>query len=395
VRIAHIVPSYLPGHRYGGPIASVHGLSRALVQRGHEVDVWTTDMDEGQRLDVPLGERVEIDGVDVRYFQTRGPARVRWAPEFAGAFERAVGDYDLVQAHGVFVATTSRALSMAQRAGVPTVLSPRGMLMSSMLEARGAFRKRWWLRQFDERNLRGLVGLHLTAEAERRELPNLGFRWTKQVAVIENGVEPASFDGDWTALREDVAALCTADARFLLFLSRVHWKKGLDRLTGALARLPEDIHLAVAGPDEGYGNELRHLIRQHGLESRVQVLGAVRGADKAALLEHAAALALPSYSENFGNVVLEAMAAGCPPVITPEVGAAEVVRRERSGWVVPGSPEHLSRTLSQLLNQPRLRAEAARLGRQAVEERYTWPSIAARMEAFYGELLGRSELRAA
>lgn len=395
MRIAHVVPSYLPGHRYGGPIASVHGLSRALVQRGHEVDVWTTDMDEGQRLDVPLGERVEIDGVGVHYFQTRGPARVRWAPEFAGAFEQAVGDYDLVQAHGVFVATTSRALSVAQRAGVPTVLSPRGMLMSSMLEARGAFRKRLWLRQFDERNLRGLSGLHLTAEAERRELPNLGFRWTKQIAVVENGVEPSSFDGDWAALRDDVAALCTREERFLLFLSRVHWKKGLDRLTGALSRLPEDVHLAVAGPDEGYGNELRGLIRQHGLESRVHVLGAVRGADKAALLEHAAALVLPSYSENFGNVVLEAMAAGCPPIVTPEVGAAEVVRRERSGWVVPGSAEHLSRALARVLNQPQLRAEAARLGRTAVDERYNWPSIAARLEEFYEASLGRARSLAA
>ncbi len=390
MRIAHIVPSYLPGHRYGGPIASVHGLSRALVERGHRVDVWTTDMDEGQRLDVPLGERVELDGVGVRYFHTRGPARVRWAPEFAGAFEAAVGDYDLVQAHGVFVATTSRALSIAQRAGVPTVLSPRGMLMSSMLEARGAFRKRLWLRQFDERNLRGLAGLHLTAEAERRELPHLGFPWTKQIAVVENGVEPSAFDGDWTALRDDVAALCTREERFLLFLSRIHWKKGLDRLTGALARLTEDVHLAVAGPDEGYGGELRSLIRQHGLESRVHVLGAVRGADKAALLEHAAALVLPSYSENFGNVVLEAMAAGCPPIVTPEVGAAEVVRRERSGWVVPGSAEHLSRAIARLLNQPELRAEAVRLGLQAVEQRYTWPSIAVRLEDFYGGLLGHA-----
>lgn len=395
MRIAQIVPSYLPGHRYGGPIASVHGLSRALVRRGHEVDVWTTDMDEGQRLEVPLGERVEIDGVGVRYFQTRGPARVRWAPELASALEQTVGDYDLVQAHGVFVATTSRALSVAQRAGVPTVLSPRGMLMSSMLEARGAFRKRLWLRQLDDRNLRGLAGLHLTAEAERRELPNLGFRWTQRLAVVENGVEPSSFSGDWTDLRDDVVALCTGEQRFLLFLSRVHWKKGLDRLTAALTRLPEDVHLVVAGPDEGYGNELRQLIRQQGLEQRVHVLGAVLGANKAALLEHAAALVLPSYSENFGNVVLEAMAAGCPPVVTPEVGAAEVVRRERSGWVVPGSAEHLSRALASLLTQPQLRAEAARLGRQAVEERYTWPSIAARLESFYGECLEREQVLAA
>lgn len=388
MRIAHIVPSYLPGHRYGGPIASVHGLSRALVQRGHQVDVWTTDMDEGERLEVPLAQRVEIDGVGVRYFHTRGPARVRWAPDLSAAFRERVQDYDLVQAHGVFVATTSRCLSIAQRTGVPTVLSPRGMLMSSMLEARGAVRKRLWLRQFDERNLRGLSGLHLTADMEREELPHLGWRWAPHI-VVENGVEPTSFDGDWGSVREDVASICGRPGPLLLFLSRVHWKKGLDRLTGALAHLDSDVHLAVAGPDEGYGGELRSLIAQHGLAERVHILGPVRGNDKAALLDHASALVLPSYSENFGNVVLEAMAAGCPPLVTPEVGAAEVVRRERSGWVVPGSSQAIAHKLGHVLRNGEVRSEAARLGRQAVEARYTWPSIAERLEDFYDSLLAK------
>jgi glycosyltransferase involved in cell wall biosynthesis len=120
---------------------------------------------------------------------------------------------------------------------------------------------------------------------------------------------------------------------------------------------------------------------------RVLFLGGVHGADKAALLHHAAALVLPSYSENFGNAVLEAMAAGRPVVVTPEVGLAGVVEETGAGLVAPGDPAALGAALRALLADPARQAEMGRRGAAAAQRRFGWRVIAARMEEVYSAVL--------
>ncbi|MEO0652319.1 MAG: glycosyltransferase, partial [Planctomycetota bacterium] len=164
------VPSYLPGYRYGGPIRSVHGAARELVARGHRVRVVTTDCDQGVRLDVPP-KGLEIDGVEVRHCRWSGPAQLRHAPGFRRQVEAWLADTDLVWVNGVFELCSSRAMRAARSAGVPYVVSPRGMLDSAMLESRGRWKKRAWLSMGDRRSLLGADAWHLTAELERETLP--------------------------------------------------------------------------------------------------------------------------------------------------------------------------------------------------------------------------------
>ncbi len=141
--------------------------------------------------------------------------------------------------------------------------------------------------------------------------------------------------------------------------------------------------LVIAGnDDEGYTPKLRVLAAELGVAERVRFVGPVVGADKEALLGRASLLLLPSYSENFGNVVLEALARGCPAVVTPEVGAAEVVRAAGGGVVVAGEPEVLAGAVSALLENPE-RAEMGRRGQQYVTAQFTWAAVAERMEAAY------------
>ncbi len=133
---------------------------------------------------------------------------------------------------------------------------------------------------------------------------------------------------------------------YVLFLGRINWKKGLDRLLGALSLVPA-IRLVVAGNDEeNYRAVLDPLAAGLGVSARVDFAGSVHGADKAALLSNARALILPSYSENFGNVVIEAMAAGCPVIVSKDVGLAETVRAAGAGLVVDGDPESLGAAMS-------------------------------------------------
>ncbi len=95
MRLLHVVPTYLPAVRYGGPIQSVHGLCAALAARGHDVHVFTTNVDGPGDSAVPLGRPVDMDGVNVWYFPSRWLRRLYWSPPMARALKRDVGTFDL------------------------------------------------------------------------------------------------------------------------------------------------------------------------------------------------------------------------------------------------------------------------------------------------------------
>jgi glycosyltransferase involved in cell wall biosynthesis len=123
------------------------------------------------------------------------------------------------------------------------------------------------------------------------------------------------------------------------------------------------------------------------VRERIFFVGEVAGREKALLLMNATAFVLPSYSENFGNVVLEAMAAGCPVVVTPEVGLADTVRDTGAGIVVEGVPTFLGPALQGVLADPEAARQMGIRGKQAVADRFSWPVVAQEMEDLYHQTL--------
>ena len=180
----------------------------------------------------------------------------------------------------------------------------------------------------EKRNIGRAIGraasLHVTSQVEADEAEAFGFA-LPPIATVPNGID--TFDSEISETTSAELLEMLRGPNIVLFLGRINWKKGLDRLIPAFSRVPRAT-LVVAGNDEdNYRPELDQLARRCGVRERVHFVGPVHRTDKAALLRKAKLLVLPSYSENFGNVVLEAMAAGCPVVVTPEVGAASIVER--------------------------------------------------------------------
>ena len=172
----------------------------------------------------------------------------------------------------------------------------------------------------------------------------------------------------------------------ILFLGRINWKKGLDRLINSMSSIL-NAHLVIAGNDEeDYLPKLQNLVSDNKLNSRVTFIPRnIAGADKEALFAAAKVFVLPSYSENFGNTVLEAMLRGCPVVVTEEVGAADLIRRAQAGLVVPA--DQLSNAITSLLNDP---LSASRMGEQGqiwASENLQWKHIAVEMVAEYQRVL--------
>jgi len=384
VKLLHVVPTYLPAWRHGGPILAIHGLCKALAARGHEVTVFTTDVHGEGTLDVPLAAPVAMDGIEVWYFPVRSPRRLYLAPALGQAARDGAAGFDVLHLHSVFLWPTSAAARAAERAGVPYVLSPRGMLVPELMRTRGRWRKLAWMLLAERHTVERAAVLHATSALEAEEAARLDLS-LPPVAVVPNGIDAEPWDGDEAALTPAVRAVL-GSSPFLLYLGRLSWKKGLDRLIPAMARVPGTFLVIAGNDEEGIRPGLERLARETGVADRTAFLGPVQGADKAALLHRAAALVLPSRSENFGNVVLEAWAAGRPVAVTREVGLAESVRETGAGIVADGD---LGAVLRDLLADPDRLDAMGRRGAEAVRERFGWPAAARAMETVYERIADR------
>lgn len=389
MKILQVTPVYRPALRYGGPVVAVHGLCRALAARGHDVTVMTTNVDGAGVSAVPLDRPVWRDGVKILYFPSPLLRRIFWAPAMARALAADMAGFDLVHLHMIFQWPVWTAARAARAGRVPYVLSPRGMLITDLIRRRSRLTKTLWLALIERRTVEQAAAIHVTSDLEAAELA--GFGWTlPPIAVVANGVDdpdpPAALD----AISPDiVAATATADAGpIVLYFGRLSWKKGLDRLLQAFALTPTGTLVIAGTDDEGLSPRLAALAAQLRIVGRVRIVPrTIAGADKDALFAAARLFVLASYSENFGNVVLEAMRHGVAVLTTPQVGAAAIVEAARAGLVVDGDPPIFGAALTELLGDPARAAVMAAAGRRHVIAHYSWPRIAARMEQFYLSLI--------
>ena len=325
------------------------------------MDVFTTNVDGDRVLDVPIGERVMMDGVGVHYFPSE-LRRIYWSRAMKAAF-RDVARYDLVHSHAVYLWPGVAAARAARSARVPYVISPRGMLVPELIRAKSRIVKTLWLRLVERRALAGASAIHFTStlewnDASRTNLP------IRAAFVVPNGIDVPP--------RPEVER----DERTLLFLGRINWKKGLDRVIERLPSLP-GVRFVIAGNDEeSLTPQLRELAERQGVADRVEFPGPVYGQAKETLLASATLFVLLSQSENFGNAVLEALAMGTPAVLSEGVGLAEEVVMANAGAIGADA-------IAALLRDPARRAEMGRNGRALAESRFAWPKVAAEMEKEY------------
>jgi glycosyltransferase involved in cell wall biosynthesis len=389
MRILHVIPSYLPAVRYGGPIFAVHGLCKALAARGHEVQVFTTNIDGPGNSPVPIGLPVNLEGVQVRYFSCSLLRRLYWAPALGRALESEIGKFDVVHLHSVFLWPTWAAARAARKAGVPYVLSPRGMLVRDLIGRRSWLAKSAWIQIIERSNVEQAAAVHLTSQLEAAELQRFGWRLPR-LAVIPNGVdEPMPCGGD---IATDVKGIA-AEQPLVLFLGRLSWKKGLDRLLSAFASTRTGKLAIVGTDDEGLAPRLVKLAGSLRIAERVRILPrTIIGSEKERLFAAARVFVLTSYSENFGNTVLEAMRRGVPVVVTPEVGAADIVRESGGGLIVAGDPIPLGAAICRLISDMDLARSMGEAGQRHAMAHYSWPSIAVRMEDLYESLRFRDRI---
>jgi len=365
-------------------------MAVAVAARGHDVEIFTTDQDGTDRLDVPTNRPINVQGVQIHYF--RSTLRRLWPVSIPlwRALARQIADYDLVHIHSLYLFHGAVAAYYCRRSRVPYIVRPHGTL-DPYIYARHRFRKALCEVAFERRNLRNAAGIHFTAEEEQRlALPYihgaasfvapLGLHLDEYV----NAVPSRSFRAFFPEI---------GDRKIVLHLGRLNFKKGLDILVDAFARVArerEDVHLVLAGPDDsGYGRNIKIRIIELGLESRATFTGLLQGELKLAAVHDASVFALPSYSENFGIAVVEAMACGCPVVISDKVNIWREVKAGGAGLIIECSADACASALSRLLGDETLRKEMGHRGQRLVRERFNWSSLGAQLEGAYEDIISR------
>ncbi|MGE0257083.1 MAG: glycosyltransferase [Alphaproteobacteria bacterium] len=380
MRVVHVSAYYAPAFSFGGPPRSIHGLCRALVEAGCDVEVLTTDADGADRLPASVRERREFEGVLVRYFARSRPFRIAGSRDLAAHLGSAVRHADVVHIHGLWNRVVWAAARSARAAGVPYVLSPRGMLDA------GSLRHHRWRKALvypfaDRPAVRNAAVLHATSSGEadgiRRRCPSA------RIEVIPNGIDPEPRGAGQT--RESLGL--PADGPLIASVSRLHPVKRLDLLVDAFAdvrRRHPDARLVIAGPDEqGLRPSLE--ARAGAAASAIVWMGQVDEDRRDGLLRHAAAFAMCSDSESFGLAALEAMRAGAPVLVTDTCGWPSVAEAG-AGLVVPQTRAAIADGLSRLLADPAARRLMGERGQALARQAFGWPAVAARFTALYGSI---------
>jgi glycosyltransferase involved in cell wall biosynthesis len=387
-RVLHVSAYFAPAFRYGGPPRSILGLCQALARTGADVEVFTTTANGDEPL-TPAPDGVTYEGVRVRYFPLAWPPIAWRASGLAGALTRAARSADLVHVHGLWNFTAWAGVRAARTAGIPYIISPRGMLQADAMAHHHAL-KAIAFPAIERRHLQEAALLHATSDAEARALA----AFAPRVAVVANGVDAKTATADQIARVRQRFDL-PREAELITFMGRLHPIKRLDLLADAFARLRRAGRaacLVIAGPDEGaHRRRIEPLFREFAAD--VRWTGAIEGDDRWALLRASRALVQCSDSESFGVSVAEALSAGVPVVVT-ERGAWGHLPSVGGGYLVAHDAEAIANALERLLADPAAARAMGERGRAWAARTFGWDAIGHAMRREYESIVGRIEVAA-
>lgn len=386
MRVLHVIPSL--DQRDGGPSMVLPLMARSLAQQGMDVDVVTTmTAADAERQGITFEQPIQQDGFTVRYFPRQSnfykvsmPLR-RWLRAHARG-------YQLLHNHALFSFAPLAGAAAARRAGVPYVMRPLGLLNTWGMENRRRWIKSLSFRCLDRPALDNANAIHYTSADEARDAGRLGLR--ARAAVIPLGIDLAPFRQMPEPERFFEHFPQARGRPIVLFLSRIDPKKGIEMLLKAMHKLQpaqSNPALIIAGGGEAvYIASLKALVKALGLEQNVIWAGFVEGAEKLAALAAADLFVLPSYSENFGIALLEAMAAGLPCISSNQVALAMEPGNHAAVCVTPCDPESVGHAIERLLGDTSERRRLSDCARKLIAQRYSLEAMGKSLAVLYREL---------
>ena len=380
MNIIHTTTALAP--EFGGPVRTVPALCHELAKLGHRVKLVYLDFGDTYQT-IQLPSHPNLENIDLSVKVNLG-LRPLYIPEYRSVvLELAAGKNDLViHDNGVWLPYSGELLEIAQKTEAKMITTTHGMLEPWAM-GYGRIRKNIAWNLYQKKRLMKNDLLHATSWEEKQNLRNLGL--SLPITVIPNGTEIPDLN--------ELPRSSGSGKKKVLFLSRIHPKKGLINLVQAIDLIkPENWEVHIAGYDEGGHQEVvREAVNQASLNDYFKFLGPIDDQKKWQLYRSVDLFILPSYSENFGMVVAEALAAEIPVITTKGTPWRDLVDYNCGWWVEPSVPE-LVKSLREAFSLDG--AELKKMGingRKLVERNYSWSSIAEKMGEVYSWMLCNQE----
>ena len=349
----------------GGPSRSVPMLVKGLAELGADVTLMTqqTEKMNTHALDGTTAKLHVLDAFNSEEIE----AYIRKKK------------FDIVQLQSMWDIRYHKLAKICRKLNIPYIETPRGMLEPWSLSQK-KWKKKLALRLYQMNDLNNAACIYTTAEDEAKNVKALGVK--TPCSVIPNGIEVDSYK-----CRTSLDGV----KKQVLFLSRIHVKKGIELLIEAWERIVKDFPgwslLIVGNGEADYIESLKNMVEEHGVGESVRILEPVFGEDKVRLYQSSALFVLPSYSENFGMVIAEAMSCGVP-VITTKYCPWEMLNETNTGWWIALSVDKLTDTLRQAISMnPSKLYDMGQRASRLVHEKFGYRNVAKMTLELYDKIM--------
>jgi len=389
MRILLITPAYWPAIDYGGPIKSVKLLAEEYQKLGHNVSVFTT----AYGLKENKFQKEVVNGIEVYYFKffkfLRWVVPVGFLKEFFKAKDR----FDIFHINLVWAPISWLFGFMLALFNKKIIISPRGTLNEELIRKRSRLVKKIIYFTFIQFILKKAKGFHFTSEIEKNKFYEI-FRKEKSFCVVPNLFDFSEFQR--TVDRNTLRKFNLFDKKYILYFGRISWEKRIELLIDAFSEISKkfnNTYLAICGlADKNYFEKIEKQIKALELKDKVILNGSIiYGEEKVALFQNALCFVLPSISENFGYVALEALASGVPVIISSGVGLKELIQKYNAGLVFVGEnnkelKNDLINKLDLILRDEELRKNLSKNGFQLLQKEFNNQVLAQKMIEFYSKV---------
>lgn len=389
MKILHVLENISPP--FGGPAKACKEMCEALVRKGERVTIFTTNRNYPKGLlNVPVNTQVSQNGYNIWYFPVQfTPYKVSLDMMTALCFH--LKEYEILHIHGLYRFPSTVAAYYAKKFEVPYIMRPHGCLDPFLFyKSKNRLIKRVHEHLIERRNLNKAAAVHYTSQEEMALVP---LKIKAPSLIMPLGIDLRKYENlppDGTFRKK----FNMKGKKIILHLGRINFVKGLDILVRGFAQLSfdrNDVCLVLAGPDnEDYGKQVEKWIIDEGVKDKVIFTGMLQGVDKLAVLRDADIFALPSYSENFGIAVVEAMACSLPVVISNRVNIWREIQNAGAGLVTSCDAGELAEALQILLDNEDIRFQMGQSGKALVNKSFSWDTVANDMIRAYRDILNRS-----
>lgn len=385
MRILQISNYFKPSWEAGGPPRAAYEISRRLVERGHEVTVYTTDGFKN-RLNITKNRAIDVDGIKTYYFRNLSNFLARKVnipiPYYMPLVTRKeIKNFDVIHIHEYRSFLPIFSYHYVKKHNVPFVLQARGSILPF-------FEKVSFKRLFDSIIGNSILNdanvLLALTETESQQYKMMGVSPDK-IKILPNGIDShKNIKNDFRS-RYGI----TDDEIILLFLGRIHKIKGIDLLLNAFKDLVaefQNIKLVIVGPDDGFENYLRSFSKEFKINEKVVFTGPLYGNRKFEAYSSSDVYILPSIYEAFPNTVLEALSFELPVIVTKGCSIANIIDK-RCGLVIDYQKDDLKKALIDLIMDEGLRKNFGRYGKKLVNTDYSWSKVIDNLENVYNQIV--------